>query len=226
MSGYFIAATGTDIGKTLLTSTLAYQLRMQGRAVRAIKPVASGFDEARQEASDTGILLAAQGLPLSRQSVEAISPWRFAAPLSPDMAAADEGREIDFSRLVAFCCEHQGAETLLVESAGGIMTPLDETHTMLDLAVALGFPVILVTGSYLGTLSHTLTALGALDLAGLTLAALAISESPGSPVPLVRMETALRRFLRCDAKFFSIPRLDSLPELWKYAPDLTPAIAL
>lgn len=225
MTGYFITGTGTEVGKTLLTCALLYQLREEGRGARAIKPVISGFDPHFLEISDTGRLLASQGLPLDAASIDTISPWRFAAPLSPDMAAADEGRAIDFERLVAFCSAQQGSP-LLVEGAGGVMTPLDASHTVLDWALALGFPVILVAGSYLGTLSHTLASASALAAAGLTLHAVVISESETSPVALARTEAALRRFLPQGVPLMSIARLDSSAELWKYVPNLTRYIPL
>jgi len=50
-------------------------------------------------------------------------------------------------------------DVVLAESAGGIMTPLDDRHTMLDVMERLRWPVILVAGSYLGAISHTLSAL-------------------------------------------------------------------
>src|SRR6185312_4226156 len=101
------------------------------------------------------------GRPLSLDEITRISPWRFEAPLSPDMAARREGRAIDFDALVDFT-RSTASPLTLVEGVGGVMVPLDEQHTTLDWMAAVGFPVMLVTGSYLGTLSHTLTAVGAL----------------------------------------------------------------
>jgi dethiobiotin synthetase len=75
------------------------------------------------------------------------------------------------------------------------MVPLDSSHTVLDWMAALGLPVILVTGSYLGSLSHTLTATRALAGAGLEIAALVVNESPGGTVPLPETIAVLRRFV-------------------------------
>ena len=93
MTALFVTATGTGIGKTLVTCLLARQLRAAGRRVRALKPVATGYTAARD--SDSAQLLAALGEPITDANVAAISPWRFAAPLSPDMAAEREGRALD-----------------------------------------------------------------------------------------------------------------------------------
>jgi dethiobiotin synthetase len=138
MSRYFITGSGTGVGKTLLTCALVHQLRKEGRAARAIKPVISGFDADRSAESDTGMLLAAQGLALTQPSIEAVSPWRFAAPISPDMAAQDEGGAVEVDRLVSFCRAQEGAGLLLVEGVGGVMVPLNATHTVLDWMGALG----------------------------------------------------------------------------------------
>ena len=196
MSAYFVTATGTDIGKTFVTAGLIRHLRAQGRPVAALKPIVSGYDDATAAVSDPGMLLTALGEAVTPQAVARLSPWRFAAPLSPDMAAAREGRRIDFAALVEFCrrAALENGGTLFIEGVGGVMVPLDDTHTVLDWMVALGLPLILVTGSYLGALSHTLTALRVIAAAKLEVAALAINEGDGATVPLDETAATMRRF--------------------------------
>jgi dethiobiotin synthetase len=196
MTAVFVTATGTDIGKTFVAGGLVRALRRQGRGVEALKPVASGFDPADLAATDTGSLLAAMGRPLTRDEAALISPWRFAAALSPDMAARREGRAIDFDRLVDFARGRIAAapDILLIEGVGGVMVPLDDTHTVLDWMAALRLPVLLVAGSYLGTISHTLTALDALRRRELSVLAIVISESPGSTVDLAETAATIGRF--------------------------------
>ncbi len=142
-----------------------------------------GFYPDRIETSDTGILLAALGRSVAAAEVERMSPWRFSAPLSPDIAARAEGRSIDFKALVD-CSRHAayGRGTIFIEGVGGIMVPLDERHTVLDWMSALRIPVLLVAGSYLGTISHTLTALHVLAQRNLDIAGVVESESlaPGA----------------------------------------------
>ncbi len=196
MSAYFVTATGTDIGKTFVAAGLLRHLRAQGKVVAGIKPVISGFDIAKARASDTGELLDAMGEAATPEAVEQISPWRFIAPLSPDMAAAREGKAIDFDALVAFCRDAAAwPGTLLIEGVGGVMVPLDAGHTVLDWMAALGLPAILVAGSYLGTISHTLTAAHAMAQAGVKIAALVINDGGDGAVPLDDTEATLRRFL-------------------------------
>ena len=195
MSACFVTATGTDIGKTFVAAGLLRALRERKKVVAAIKPVISGFDMARARASDTGVLLDAMGEAVTPDAVEQISPWRFAAALSPDMAAARENRAIDFDKLVAYCRDAAAwPGTLLIEGVGGVMVPLDARHTVLDWMAALGLPAILVTGSYLGTISHTLTALDAVRRAGVTIAALVVNDSGDGAVPLADTVESLGRF--------------------------------
>ncbi len=189
MSAYFITGAGTDVGKTFVACGLVRAL-----SARAIKPVASGFDAGAPAASDAGQLLAAMGRPMTEDEIAAICPWRFAAPLSPDMAAACEGKAIDFNAVVEFSRAVKPGETLLVEGVGGVMVPLDHRHTTLDWMVALGFPVILVGGSYLGAMSHTLSAYEVLRTRGLKIAALVTSESPDSTVSLEETARSIGKF--------------------------------
>ena len=88
MTTLFVTATGTDVGKTFVTVKLVAELRAARRSVLALKPVASGFDPKNVAATDTGVLLDALGLTATPANLDSVSPWRFAAPLSPDMAAA------------------------------------------------------------------------------------------------------------------------------------------
>ncbi len=206
MPAFFVTATGTDIGKTFVTAGLVKILRQRRQQVAAIKPVASGYDPATAAASDAGQLLAAMGQPVTDETIAAISPWRYTAPLSPDMAAAREGRAVDYAALLAFtkAAVAQTPGVLFVEGIGGVMVPLDPTHTTLDWMAEMKLPLILVTGSYLGTISHTLTAVNAVTQRGLRLAALVVNETPGSTV--AHFETAQNLAARVNTPVVTLPR--------------------
>jgi len=200
MTALFVTATGTDIGKTFVSAGLIAHYRAAGSSIDAIKPVVSGFDpqtwDRGPEASDPAVLLAALGRPVTPAEVERIAPWRFKAPLSPDQAAAQEGRAIVFQEVVEFCREaiaaHRG--TLLIEGIGGIMVPLDDRRTVLDLMSVLRIPIVLVAGSYVGTISHSLTALEVLARRNINVAAVAVSESAASAATLSDTVKALQHF--------------------------------
>jgi len=208
MTAVFITGTGTDVGKTFVATGLIRALRREGRAVDALKPVVTGFDPSAVEGSDPARLLAALGRPLSAEALAEISPWRFRAPRSPAMAAEAEECALDVDAVIRFCREAVAATsgTLLIEGVGGIMVPLDERRTVLDWMAALGLPLIFVAGSYLGTLSHTLSALDVLARRDLKVAAVAVSESANATVPFVETVRTLGNFVR-HAPVFMLPRV-------------------
>ncbi|HZL40085.1 MAG TPA: dethiobiotin synthase [Pseudolabrys sp.] len=196
MSAYFVTSTGTDIGKTFVTAGLIRYLREAGQAVHAIKPVISGYNSSVVETSDPAVLLNALGLPIDAGTIDRVAPWRFRAPLSPDLAAAREGRSIDFDELIAFSRKKIAAASgmLFIEGVGGIMVPLDAERTVLDWMAALQIPLLLVVGGYLGTISHTLTALDVLAQRHLKVAAIIVSESERNPVELDDTVASIARF--------------------------------
>jgi dethiobiotin synthetase len=196
VSAIFITGTGTDVGKTFVAASLIRHLRQMGRLVDALKPVVSGFDPEQAATSDPGVLLHALGLPATIQEIDRIAPWRFRAALSPDLAAAREGESIDVDAVVGFCqtAIDQRRDILLIEGVGGVMVPLDAERTILDVMMALQLPLMLVAGSYLGAISHTLTALDALYQRGLKVLVIIVSETPGSPVPLDDTVAAIGHF--------------------------------
>jgi dethiobiotin synthetase len=209
----FVTGTGTSVGKTFVTAGLIQHFRAAGRAVEAIKPVVSGFDPAGLPTSDPGVLLAALGRPTTMDEVERIAPWRFAAPLSPDLAAAREGRTIVFDDLLNF--SRRAAATrnvLLIEGVGGIMVPLSNTHTVLDWMKVLHIPVLLVAGSYLGTISHTLTALHVLAQRNLDIAGVVVSESEVGGATLEQTVATIARFAQ-PIDVLGVPRLTQDAEL-------------
>lgn len=209
MSALFVTGAGTGVGKTFVTAGLIRHLRSRGRAVDALKPIVSGFDPSAPSGSDPAILLEALGRDVTPLTLAAISPWRFYAPLSPDMAARAEGRSIDFEAVIGFCAGAAAATSgvLLIEGVGGVMVPLDERHMLLEVITRLGLPLILVGGSYLGAINHLLSAQDVLRSRGLDLRAIVVSESRNSTVGLDATEATLAGFVT--APLFVLRRADS-----------------
>ena len=207
MAGVFVTGTGTDVGKTFVTAALVRHLRSAGKTVDAFKPVVSGFDPANIANSDPGVLLSALGRDVTNDELDRIAPWRFAAPLSPDLAAKAESRSIDFAALVEFSRGvAYGRGKVFIEGVGGIMVPLDQTHTVLDWMSALRIPVLLVAGSYLGTISHTLTALHVLAQRNLDIAGVVVSESTAPGANLDDTVATVGRFA-APIDVIGVPRL-------------------
>lgn len=216
MKRFFVTASGTGTGKTFLARALITKLRARGISVHAVKPVITGFDAAAAAGSDAGLLLGALGLPINGANLDRISPWRFRAPLSPDLAAARERRTVPFADLVRFSSAGADADITLIEGIGGVMVPLDERHTVLDWIAELGSNTLLVAGTYLGALSHALTALEALRSRSIPVQGIIVTESMRPAVSAIETAGVLRRFSR-GTRVVVLPRVRNVED----APDLT-----
>ncbi len=153
--GVFVTGTDTGVGKTYHSVRLIQHLRRLGWNVGAYKPVASGMTDGDCH-SDPHLLWNAIG---RRETLERVCPQRFRAPLSPPEAASREGRSVDQKLLV------EGArwwrdqcDFLVVEGAGGILSPVSRSWTCADLARALCLPILLVVPNRLGAVNQALTA--------------------------------------------------------------------
>ena len=155
MTRYFIIGTDTDCGKTYVTCQLLDYFKQREKQVIAIKPVASGCLEQGDQ------LISEDVLHLQRHNgadVMQICPWRFKRPISPHIAAEEAGQLLSAKAIADFCCDASFVdfEYVLIESAGGLMAPLNLTETWLDVLAASQIPVILVVGMRLGCLNHAL----------------------------------------------------------------------
>lgn len=208
MTAHFVTATGTDIGKTFVSACLLRHWRNAGRDPDAFKPLVSGIDPADPTGSDPAALIDAMGLALTPDTLDRVSPWRFAAPLAPNMAARMEGRLVPYAAMLAACRRRiaDARGPLLIEGVGGVMAPVDDGRTVLDWMAELGLPAILVAGTYLGTISHILTAHAVLRARGLRVTALVLSQTPGGTVPPADTVAALAPFLD-GLPVLTLPRL-------------------
>ncbi len=154
--GFFITGTDTGIGKTWVTTGLMNLLREEGFHVLGMKPVATGA-----VVSPCGLVnddaLQLQAMGSEKLDYADINPWVFEPPVSPHIAAALAGCELDPDKISDACraLAHK-TDYLLVEGVGGWEVPLNQHQSVADLAVRLGFPVILVIGLRLGCLNHGL----------------------------------------------------------------------
>jgi len=231
MTHIFVTASGTDIGKTFVSVLLVRQLLARGLRVAALKPVLSGLEGMSWPETDAGRLLAALGEEITAEAVDQITPWRFDPPLSPDMAAARAGKSIDLKELTDFCVAPKDKDFVLVEAAGGVLVPVSERTTMADWMMALDarvdLKVLLVVGSYLGTISHTLTALESLAARNLGPAGIIISTSEVNPVPVEETAEVMARFAG-DVPIVIVPRFNEAEEpnvVGDGIPDLTTLVS-
>ncbi|MET0295691.1 MAG: dethiobiotin synthase [Phenylobacterium sp.] len=203
----FVAGAHTDIGKTHVGCALIRAARARGRSCDAFKPVLSGFDPAQAELSDAGRLLDALGRPVTE--IDAVSPLRFSAPLAPPLAARREGCRLALADLLARCrawLAGSDAQLKLLEGAGGVMSPIAEDGLALDLPAGLALPSVLVAGSYLGAVSHTLTALEVMQRRGLTVLAVVVSQDADADAPGLAETCDLVRGFAGPAPLVAAPR--------------------
>jgi dethiobiotin synthetase len=155
----FVTGTDTGVGKTLLTGLLLHHLRQHGCHALAMKPFASG------SRSDAEFLQAVQEKELT---MEEINPFYFAEPLAPLVAGRRYQGLMRLPEVVRRIKDVANrCQSLLVEGIGGVMVPLGEGYSVLDLVAQLGCATVVVSRNQLGTINHTLLTYFAMKHAGI-----------------------------------------------------------
>lgn len=179
--GLFITGTDTDVGKTYVTAIIARQLAAAGHKVGVYKPAASGCfrDGNRLVSEDAVTLWNAAGRP---GELARVCPQLFEAPLAPHLAALAEGRQLDADLLrrgLDYWCER--SEIVLVEGAGGLMSPMGDEEYVADLAEEFGYPLVVVSRNVLGTINQTLQTVitASVFRAGLPVAGVVLNNPDG-----------------------------------------------
>ncbi len=163
--GYFITGTDTNVGKTWATVALMHKFRQLGDTVVGMKPVASGCTlQAGQWVNDDALMLQANASVGVAYSL--INPYAYEEAVSPHLAGRDDPLKMD--QVQAGYAQLQAkAEWVLVEGAGGWLSPVNADADNSDLAKALGLPVILVVGIRLGCINHAKLTAQAISAKGL-----------------------------------------------------------
>jgi len=198
---YLILAIGTDIGKTHLVEKLC----KKSTKFMAIKPVITGFKADNN--SDTARILLSQNQELNNLNLDKISPWRYEKPVSANFVS-----DIKFDDLIKFC-KHSAnlamhtQKTLLIEGAGGVMSPIGKDYNFLDIATELKLPIWLVTANYLGSISHTLCSIEAIKSRNLSLSAIILNDysylNADKPVSDAEFIESINNFI--DLSIYSLP---------------------
>ena len=173
-NGLFITGTDTGVGKTLITGGIAAVLRAQGLTVGVFKPIVSGCrDEGVLIGDDTEFLAMCAD---AQYSLSVISPVTYKTPAAPSVCVEVEKRPINYEEIVTsykYLCDN--TDIVLVEGIGGAMVPIDDEHTVMDLAAEFDLPTVIVARPNLGTINHSLLTIEAVRNAGLPVAGLVIS---------------------------------------------------
>ncbi|QOS98466.1 dethiobiotin synthase [Brevibacterium sp. JNUCC-42] len=173
-NGIFIAGTGTEIGKTMITASLATTLLHRNMDIGVWKPVQSGA-RADDMDSDAYRIQSLSGL---EDAPHEIAPLSFVEPVTPHLAAIREGITLTLPSIMQaggpLFARHKN---LLVEGAGGLLAPLTDTMVGIDLIKQIGFPVLLVAHGGLGTINHTLLSLEALRTRGIPILGVILNQT-------------------------------------------------
>jgi len=157
--GLFITGTDTDVGKTYVAALIARTLVAKGRRVGVYKPVASGcvVRDGQLVSTDAEALWEAAGRP---GEMKHVCPQRFAAPLAPHLAARAEDKSLD-ADLMRSGLDYwrERSDIVIVEGAGGLMSPLGDEEYVADLAADFGLPLVVVAANRIGVINHVLQTL-------------------------------------------------------------------
>jgi dethiobiotin synthetase len=194
----FITGTDTGVGKTLLTALLVRFLRERGVPAAALKPVCSGGR------SDARLLAAASG---GRLALDEINPWHFRAPVAPSLAARRERKQVKRSQVVTHLRRlHKRFDVLLVEGAGGLLSPLGNDFNSRDLIASLRATPIIVGPNRLGVVNQVLLTLEALS-PGAAARACIVLMSPPRPDAATRTNAGLLAEPFVEERIFQLPWL-------------------
>jgi len=180
---FFITGTDTGVGKTLVAAALLHGANATGARTLGLKPVAAGGHmEQGQFVNEDAWQL--KQLSTVQPNYADVNPVALKAAIAPHIAAEQEGVFLSAESLATHCRNQaETADFCVIEGAGGWCVPLNASETMVDLAVAIGYPVILTVGIRLGCINHTLVSVAAIEHSGLKLAGWIANEiHPDMPV--------------------------------------------
>jgi len=197
--GLFISGTDTGVGKTYVAALIARSLHAAGHRVGVYKPAASGCRRRGDElvSDDALALWEAAGCPAT---LDEVCPQRFEAPLAPHLAARAEGRRIDGEQLRdGIEPWRKASDVIVVEGSGGLMSPLGDEDYVADLALDLGFPLLVVAPNTLGVINQTLQTLitAATFRDGLLLAGVVLNQPVAPPDDPSRASNRRELEIRC-----------------------------
>jgi len=179
-AGVFVTGTGTEVGKSVVAAVIARTALRAGRSVNVFKPAVTGLNEAGE--ADHELLRRAAG---SDQALGEIAPYRYGPAVSPHLAAAMAGDEVDRERLLtAARVAADDADVLVCEGVGGLMVPLGPDYLVRSLAAELAYPLVIAASPGLGTINHTLLTIEAAWAAELEVRAVVLTPWPEEPSEL------------------------------------------
>ena len=174
----FITSTGTNIGKTYCIVEILKEMLNRKVLFNAYKPILSGFDIYNIKDSDSYKILKTNNKEPKIKDIKEITPWLFERAIAPSIAAIKENKSLKYNDVLEWCLKKSDNEIInIFEGAGGLLVPIEKTKTILDLMKDLNSKVVLVVGNYLGSVSHTLSAIQNLQHANLQIINIIINQN-------------------------------------------------
>ena len=210
MNGIFVTATDTEVGKTVIAASMAAVFRERGRDVGVMKPVASGCRcvNGNLVSDDSMCLVSASG---STDPMSMISPFSYEPPVAPTVAAKQAGRSIDLEIIADTYSERsERHEVMVVEGIGGLMVPLDDTKSVLDMVKSMGLPVLIVARPALGTINHTLLTVFAAESTGIEVAAVVLNRFPANTDDMVLLNNPKEIADRVSTPVYTFPESQNI----------------
>lgn len=207
--GIFITGTDTGVGKTVVAAGLAMALRARGIRVGVMKPVATGCVGIQQRlvSHDAAYLMEAA----ENEFPALTNPVRYRQPLSPNVAASIEKREVDLDGIRKAYRELQNYyDFIIVEGVGGLLVPLTRDYYVANLVREFNLPLVIVSRSGLGTINHTLLTIDAAIVRGFDVKGIIFNRMPTTNISIAEMTNP-----KVIHELTGVPVLGSLPEMDK-----------
>lgn len=206
-AGIFITGTDTEVGKTVVAAGLALVLRDRGIKVGVMKPVATGcYGSEERLVSQDAVFLFEAG---QNEYPQLTSPSRYRNPLSPNVAAMLEKKEVNIPKILKSFRELQKHyDFLIVEGIGGLMVPLKKDYYVANLIREMGLPMIIVSYAGLGAINHTLLTVDAAVIRGLEIRGIIFNRASLSNYSLSELTNP-----KVIQDLSGIPILGSLPDI-------------
>ncbi|MBI5698493.1 MAG: dethiobiotin synthase [Thaumarchaeota archaeon] len=215
MKSFFITGTDTGIGKTMFTCGMAQLLHASGSDVGVMKPFATGAPQKnRFQSEDVSLLVKSSG---AHDPENLINPYFFPIPVSPYLAARKLGKTIDVELVLSSFEKLQSThDVMLVEGIGGIMTPILKDYFVADLIKDLSLDTIVVTGTKIGTINHTLLTLDQCKKFGIRVSGLVINNIVENGYDMQDLEADLVSLsgvnVRCKIPFIHDVRVEKISQ--------------
>ena len=198
MQKYFITSTGTEIGKTYFICSLIKKLIAEKNTVKAIKPIITGLDFSELTNSDSAQILNSLGQKITKEKILNISPFYYNVADSPDSAALIQAKNyLNYNKILDFCSSflnNHNKDYALIEGIGGIMVPINQHKTILNLIKDLNIEIILVIGNYLGSRSHSLNVIELCQLHNIKIHKIMLNNFPNDLTNAQNIQKSLTNF--------------------------------